>query len=78
VTQRSQEIKSSQDLSKWAAANPKYKYVPCAKTGGKHQFERIRHDQFDKCIHCGEPRFAVRSLTYQGSPLCKFIAAVMP
>jgi hypothetical protein len=35
------------------------RYRPC-KHNGKHEFERLKRSQFEKCIHCGEPRFALR------------------
>jgi hypothetical protein len=36
------------------------KYRDCRVTKGKHKFERLKHNVFDKCMHCGEPRFAVQ------------------
>lgn len=49
-------------------------YVPCKGNNfGKHQFERLKRNRFDKCIHCGEPRFALidRSIARENGPLCK-------
>jgi hypothetical protein len=40
-------------------ASPKYR--PCPKNGGVHEFERLKRNEFDKCIHCGEPRFALKA-----------------
>lgn len=32
----------------------------CPKNNRKpHEFERLKHNEFDKCIHCGEPRFVL-------------------
>jgi len=42
-----------------AFGRPMPKYRPCKYNGGKHEFERLKHNVFDKCIHCGEPRFAL-------------------
>jgi hypothetical protein len=39
-------------------ARPKYR--PCVQSAdGKHKFERLKHNQFEKCMNCGEPRFAL-------------------
>lgn len=51
-------------------------YIPCkGNEGGKHQFERLTHNQFEKCMLCGEPRFALvdRSLSRPDGPLCAFL-----
>jgi|ERR1041384_4213499 ribosomal protein S14 len=37
-------------------------YVPCrGNRKGKHKFERLKHNQWEKCMLCGEPRFAVKA-----------------
>lgn len=53
-------------------------YHPCrGNNGGKHKWERLTHNQFEKCQLCGEPRFAMVDLTYPSSPLCRFLDKVM-
>lgn len=55
-------------------------YVACKGAAtGKHTFERLKHNQFEKCMHCGEPRFALvdQSLSRPSGPLCNFLNAVL-
>lgn len=40
-------------------------YISCKATGGKHKFERLTHNQFEKCMECGEPRFALIDHSYR-------------
>lgn len=37
------------------------KYRPCTKNDGKHEFDRIGYADWQKCRHCGEPRFALKA-----------------
>jgi hypothetical protein len=49
-------------------------YVPCKGSHfGKHKFERLTDNQFDKCMLCGEPRFALidRSMARESGPLAR-------
>ena len=51
-------------------------YLPCKGNNyGKHDWERLTHNQFEKCRLCGEPRFAMldRSLSRPDGPLSKFL-----
>ncbi len=41
------------------------KYISCKENNlGKHKFERIKHNVFDKCILCGKPRFTLVDLSF--------------
>lgn len=49
-------------------------YIPCKGNNfGKHKFERLKHNQFEKCMLCGEPRFALvdQSLSRENGPLSR-------
>jgi len=54
-------------MAKSAKTRQRPQYVPCKEIEDRrHKFERITHNIFEKCMHCGEPRFAL--LQAAGSP----------
>ena len=67
-------------MSKTAMKKERPSYIPCKGNNfGKHKFERLKHNAFEKCMLCGEPRFALidKSLTRENGPLAKFMNEVL-
>jgi hypothetical protein len=54
-----EQTATREETSSSQSGKSRPKYRPCVRTKGKHVFERLKRNKFDKCLYCGEPRFAL-------------------